>query len=451
MSTARHKVWALVQRGVPVAGVGVVAGASVALFHWSLHGLNDLLDWLIGVHQLVSLQQATRLLGSRLVLVPVMIFVALAISKVVATKSGVAKRRERGADRVIEVVNGAEVVLPIGEALGTAIAGVIALGLGVSGGPEGPIAMLVGGPIVNLAKRFGVGEREIRILVAVGVGAALATLFRAPLAGILLAGELFVLDGFVGAVIVPGLFVVAITWFVDSLLVGSAPLIGDLYLGNFHLEAYVSAIGIGVLAGLLGLLYRWWVAEVSPKLTGFSRLSLLRWLGVAIAVSVLTTGVALVAPEVLSTGTNWIRLVALFGHDSSVWPLWILLLVPLGRIILTGSSLSAEAPVGVLGPALIIGAFGGAALWRLAALAHLSITFGTAELFVILMFAAVFGSIGRIPLSMIVIAIEATGSVAIAPLVIVAVGVAVFLVRQRGMTIFGSQALPGKGPLSPLV
>ncbi|MCL5974047.1 MAG: chloride channel protein [Actinobacteria bacterium] len=432
-----------------VLATGLLAGLGVVMFHYALQVLRYVLMHLIGISRLVSIAQTVSLGGSRLFLLPVVIFLGFAISKFVATKSGISHRRERGADRIIEVVNGEEVALPMAEAMGTAVAGVVALGLGVSGGPEGPIAMLVGGPIVNLLSRFGIEERQLRILVAAGVGSALATLFRAPLAGVFLAGELFVLEGFLGAVVLPGLLVAAITWFVGSTLIGNSPLIGHLSLGRLQPEAYLSAIVLGLGAGLVGLGYRWWVVVVGTRLTHLSRSRVLWWLAVAVVVSAITSALALVVPEVLSTGSGWIRLVAAFGSDMTAFPLWLLLATPLARLVLTGLSLSAEAPVGVLGPALIIGAFSGAALWRLSTLVHLSATFGGASLFALLMFAAVFGSIGRVPLSMVVIAIEATGALAAAPLVMVSVGIAVFMVRQRGMTIFGSQALPGQSPIMP--
>ena len=438
----------VIRRGLAVVVTGVVAGIAVVLFHWSLEGLTYLLRAILGVKELVSPIQVVHLVGERLWVLPIAIFIGLCIAKLVSTASGVAGQRERGADRVIEAVNGSELDLPLMETLGTAVAGVIALGTGVSGGPEGPIAMLVGGPLLRLLSWCSLDDSSTRVFVAAGVGAALACIFRAPFAGVLLAGELFVLAGFVGAVIVPGLLVTAIAWMIDSVAVGGSPLIGHLLFGSIHAEAYVSAVVIGIIAGLIGLLYRWWIAVVAKSITRYSRSTYRRWLSVAIGVAAMTAGIGLVAPEVLSTGTGWIRLVTLLGAESRAWPLWLLLLVPVARIALTGLSLSAEAPIGVLGPALVIGAFSGVLLWRIVSLAHLPLSFGTLPLFAIIMFAAVFGSIGRIPLSMVVIALTATGSLTVAAAVMVAVAVALLVVQRKRITIFGSQVLAGRSPLS---
>lgn len=449
MTHVRFPLPVTVRRGVGVLVTGLIAGVGVVVFRWTLRALVDLLQHAIGVKRLVAVTEISRLTGGRLWLLPVFILIGFLLAKVVSVKSGVARRGERGADRVIEVVNGSTVKLPMPEALGTGVAGVIALGTGVSGGPEGPIAMLVGGPLINWLPRLGLEKRDVRMFVACGVGAALACLFQAPLAGVLLAGELFVVGGFLGVVILPGLLITAIAWGVDTAVYGGSPLIGHLSFGTIHPEAYATALVAGVMAGAIGLLYRWWIVVAGKEIIRCSRSAWWRWAVIALAVTVITSGIALVAPEVLSTGTGWIRLVTL-GAVLRSWPLWLLLLVPVARLVLTGLSLSAEAPIGVLGPALIIGTFSGAALWRLAALAHVPVSFGSLATVALLMFAAVFGSIGRVPLSMIVIALEATGSMTIAPLLVVAVGVATVIVHRRGMTIFGAQATPGQSPLAPL-
>ncbi len=437
------------RRGVGVVLTGMIAGVGVVVFRWTLRALVYLLQRVIGVKKLVALTEISHLDGVRLWLLPVMILIGFGLAKVVSMRTGIASRGERGADRVIEVVNGATAELPLREALGTGVAGVVALGAGVSGGPEGPIAMLVGGPLINWLPRLGLEKREVKVLAACGVGAALACLFQAPLAGVLLAGELFVAVGFLGVVILPGLLISAIAWAIESAVFGGSPLIGHLSFGAIHAEMYATAVVVGLIAGGIGLLYRWWIVVVGRRVTRYSRSRLWRWVVIALVVTAITSLTAIAAPEVLSTGTGWIRLVTL-NAMLGAWPLWLLLVVPIARLALTGLSLSAEAPIGVLGPALIIGSFSGAALWRLGALVHLPTSFGTLAVVAILMFGAVFGSIGRVPLSMIAIALEATGSLTIAPLLIVAVAVAAAMAHRYGMTIFGAQVPPGHSPLSAL-
>ncbi len=46
-------------------------------------------------------------------------------------------------------------------------------------------------------------------------------------------------------------------------------------------------------------------------------------------------------------------------------PLWIVLLLPFARILATGLSIGSGGSGGIFGPGMVIGAFVGAAFWRL--------------------------------------------------------------------------------------
>lgn len=75
-----------------------------------------------------------------------------------------------------------------------AIASAITLGTGGSGGREGPIAQIGAGFGSFLATRLRLSDRDRRILLAAGVGAGIAAIFRAPLAGALFAVEVMYRD-----------------------------------------------------------------------------------------------------------------------------------------------------------------------------------------------------------------------------------------------------------------
>jgi CIC family chloride channel protein len=84
------------------------------------------------------------------------------------------------------------------------VASAITLGTGGSGGREGPIAQIGAGFGSLIANLFRLQARERRILMAAGVGAGVAAIFRAPLAGALFAAEvLYSSTDFESEVIVP--------------------------------------------------------------------------------------------------------------------------------------------------------------------------------------------------------------------------------------------------------
>ena len=69
------------------------------------------------------------------------------------------------------------------------IASALTIGTGGSGGREGPIAQIGAGFGSLLGKLLRFGPAERRILLAAGMGAGIAAIFRAPLAGALFASE----------------------------------------------------------------------------------------------------------------------------------------------------------------------------------------------------------------------------------------------------------------------
>jgi len=74
------------------------------------------------------------------------------------------------------------------------LASAITIGTGGSGGREGPIAQIGAGFGSYLATLLKLSARDRRILLAVGMGAGIGAIFRAPLAGALFAAEILYRD-----------------------------------------------------------------------------------------------------------------------------------------------------------------------------------------------------------------------------------------------------------------
>ena len=72
------------------------------------------------------------------------------------------------------------------------VASALTIGSGGSGGREGPIAQIGAGFGSYLGTIFKLPARDRRILLAVGMGAGIGAIFRAPLAGALFAAEILV-------------------------------------------------------------------------------------------------------------------------------------------------------------------------------------------------------------------------------------------------------------------
>jgi len=67
----------------------------------------------------------------------------------------------------------------------------ITIGTGGVSGREGPIALIGAGIGSAIAQYFKLSERERRLFLAIGLGAGISAIFKAPLAGAIISGEVF--------------------------------------------------------------------------------------------------------------------------------------------------------------------------------------------------------------------------------------------------------------------
>jgi hypothetical protein len=119
-------------------------------------------------------------------------------------------------------------------------------------------------------------------------------------------------------------------------------------------------------------------------------------------------------------------------------PLWIVLVLPFARIATTGLSIGSGGSGGIFGPGMVIGAFVGAAVWRLLEPVVPSLGHDPAP-YVIVGMMACFGSISRAPLAVMLMVAEMTGTLSLIVPAMLAVGLATLIVRRNDDTIYRSQ------------
>src|SRR5690606_37438377 len=96
---------------------------------------------------------------------------------------------------------------------------------------------------------------------------------------------------------------------------------------------------------------------------------------------------------------------------------------------------------GIFGPGVVIGAFVGAAVWRLGDLAGLPGIPETPAVFVVVGMMACFGSVAHAPLAVVIMVAEMTGSFAVVPCAMVAVGIAYMVISRTDVSIYSAQRL----------
>src|SRR5215831_6801691 len=81
----------------------------------------------------------------------------------------------------------------------------ITIGGGLTSGREGPIAQIGAATGATVATALKLTARERNIALAAGLGAGIAAIFKAPLAGAIIAAEIFYTEDFEVEALVPGL------------------------------------------------------------------------------------------------------------------------------------------------------------------------------------------------------------------------------------------------------
>jgi len=313
------------------------------------------------------------------------------------------------------------------------IASALTIGSGGSGGREGPTGQISAGFGSFLARFLDLSPADARITVASGIGSGIGAIFGAPLGGAILATEILYRDDFEVEALLPSFIASIVGYAVWGSVEGFGPLFG--YVGNYHLTSAMQLVWfalIGVLGGGVGLLYAKSFYGIAAY---FSRLSVPRWVRPAIG-GLIVGLIALVIPEVIGTGYGWIQ--AGLGPQLLHIPLWIVLILPFARIATTGLSIGSGGSGGIFGPGMVIGAFVGAAVWRLLEPVVPSLGHDPAP-YVIVGMMACFGSISRAPLAVMLMVAEMTGTLSLIVPAMLAVGLATLIVRRNDDTIYRSQ------------
>lgn len=148
-------------------------------------------------------------------------------------------------------------------AIARMVTAALTIGSGGSAGPEGPIIQ-IGAAIASWTGRFfGVVRYQLPVLIACGAAGGIAAIFRAPIAGVLFAMEVFLRD-----VNFKTLSPILIASVISSVVMGS--LMGggqaifplqDLTLYTFHWNELGNYIVLGSLCALTGAAFTWLMSQ----------------------------------------------------------------------------------------------------------------------------------------------------------------------------------------------
>lgn len=331
---------ALPQLAVMGIIIGLLAGAVIILFRWVVETGAMSLFPMEGADAFESLAPGWRFLiaaGGGLLVGLLFQFTGAAT-------------RQVGVVHVIERLNYHQGHLPFRNAVLQFIGAAMSIICGHSVGREGPNIHLGAASGSLLGRWLGLPNNSIRTVIGCGVAAAIAAGFNTPLAGVIFAMEVVLMEytitGF-APIILAAVSATALTR-----LVHGEDIVFFVYAYDWDTMSeffYVLALGVAigaVAAAFIRLVL--WLSKITARVA--------LWLRLLIA-GALVGLIAVPIPEVMGIGYDSVR-----GALQGELVLATLVVIAIGKLLATSACVGLGSPGGLISPALFIGASTGGAL-----------------------------------------------------------------------------------------
>jgi chloride channel protein, CIC family len=306
----------------------------------------------------------------------------------------------------------------------------LTIGGGMTSGREGPIAQIGATVGSNVADLFKLTARERNIALAAGLGAGIAAIFKAPLAGAIIGAEIFYREDFEVEALVPGLVASVIGYTIVGYATGFQPVF-DSPPEILEFTHPLSLVLFSVLGVGCGLLARVLFAVYYRTERFFKRFPL--WL--AAGLGGLCTGlIGMVIPSVVGTGYGWAQFA--ISQRVDLLPPLMLLVAALAEIVAASLTLGSGNSGGIFGPSVVTGGMFGGAFGYAAHRLFPSVAEHPGN-FAIVGMVAFFAAAARAPLSTIIMISEMTGGYGLLAPAMFAVVTAFILAGKN--TIFPAQ------------
>jgi H+/Cl- antiporter ClcA len=286
------------------------------------------------------------------------------------------------------------------------IGGVTSIGCGLALGIGGPTIQM-GGSAGSIVSRIFADDKEERdLLICSGAGAGLAAAFNAPLAGLL-----FVLEELQQKYdkfsLVTAFSATISGTLVCRIIMGQKSIFNFKILEYPALELILWCIILGTLLGFLGLLFNYFLSKTLRKFKGMQ-------IFIALVIGLSFGIIQLCFPDMLGSKTQLITEL-LTGKFSLI----VLIMLFIGKFILTVMSYNVGTPGGIFAPLLLLGALAGAIFFHL--VEHFSPARFEMVTFIVLGMGGLFTAIVRSPLSGIILILEMSNQFfLLLPLILVA-------------------------------
>jgi len=310
------------------------------------------------------------------------------------------------------------------------IGSAITIGSGMTSGREGPIAQIGAATGATIASTLKLTARERNIALAAGLGAGIAAIFKAPLAGAIIAAEIFYKEDFEVEALVPGLVAAVVGYTIVGAGTGFQPVFAPPPQATqfTHPMSLILFALLGVGCALLARL----LFSVYFRVEKFFK----RYpLYMATMIGGVCTGVlGLILPSVIGTGYGWAQFA--ISQNMELLPPLVLLAGAIAEIIGTSLTLGSGNSGGIFGPSVVTGGLFGGAFGHAAAYLFPSLVPHPGT-YAIVGMIAFFAAAAKAPISTIIMISEMTGGYGLLAPAMFAVVTAFIMSGKR--TIFPAQ------------
>ncbi len=324
------------------------------------------------------------------------------------------------------------------------IASAITIGSGGSAGREGPMAQISAGFGSMVASFLHLGTRYRRLATAIGIGAGIGTIFKAPLGGALFSAEVLYHDDYEVEALIPAFIASIVGYSIFGSYSGWDHIFSIPPTTFHHPPELLCYAVLGVACALVGIAYvrTFYYAEEL-----FEKIRIPNHLKPAIG-GLLIGILGLSFPQVLEMGYGWIvglmynkfPILALNGswlfprtwEEGVAW----LFLIALLKILATAVTIGSGGSGGVFAPGLVIGALVGNAVGNLFVNILPSLVLNKEEFIAsstLIGMMALFGGISKAPIATLIMVSEMTGSYEIIPPAMLAIAISYMLTGKNAI------------------
>jgi len=322
---------------------------------------------------------------------------------------------EKGTSQILYAVAKKAGIIPKKQMYAQIITSSLTVGLGGSAGLESPIVITGAAFGSNYAQRYRLGYKERTLLIGCGVAAGIAAAFNAPIAGVLFAIEVLLVDVSISA-FTPIMIAAATGALVSAVVLDETILLSFKQQQTFNYHNIPYYLLLGVFTGFIAVFYS---RNFQKTEHFFSRLRLPAYKKALVGATLLAA-IIFVFPTLFGEGYESIRILSesdpgqllentLFGdfrHNQ-----WALLLFVGAALLLkafaTGLTLGSGGNGGNFAPSLFLGSYAGfffSKLLNLTGLTHLPVSN-----FTMVGMAGILAGLFHAPLTAIFLIAEITG------------------------------------------